>query len=194
MSRSITIPDYKNPFVVVINNSVYQYKGGDTVEVPDEVAEAIEDALEEIPKAKIYLSKFAQRVEGSITELTLSDLEGVEAITSCAFRDCLKLTKIAIPKSVKSIGNWAFSYCMMLPSINIPDGVSYIAEGAFHGCKVLKSVYLPETPPTLATGNVFQDINTACVFYCKTQESLNAYKAAPIWSTLAGTYAFVVEE
>ena len=30
--------------------------------------------------------------------------------------------------------------------------------------------------------------------YCKNQESLEAYKAAANWSTLAGTYAFVVEE
>ena len=77
MSRSITIPEYKNPFVVTINNSVYQYRGGDTVEVPDEVAEAIEDALDEIPRPKIYLSKLAQLAEGSLTKLTPSDLEGV---------------------------------------------------------------------------------------------------------------------
>ena len=43
--KTITIPTYNNPFVVVINNKVYQYKGGETIEVPDEVAEAI--ALQE---------------------------------------------------------------------------------------------------------------------------------------------------
>lgn len=39
--KTITIPDYKNPFTVTINNKEYQYKGGETVEVPDEVASLI---------------------------------------------------------------------------------------------------------------------------------------------------------
>ena len=44
--KTITIPTYNNPFIVVINNKVYQYKGGETIEVPDEVAEAIENSQE----------------------------------------------------------------------------------------------------------------------------------------------------
>ena len=53
---------------------------------------------------------------------------------------------------------------------------------------------MPETPPTLLNVIAFQNINTACVFYCKTQESLEAYKKAANWSTLTGTHTFVVEE
>lgn len=45
MSKTITIPTNCNPYIVVINNHVYTYKAGETVEVPDEVAEAIEDAI-----------------------------------------------------------------------------------------------------------------------------------------------------
>ena len=71
--KTITIPEYKNPFIVVINNSVYQYKGGETIEVPDDVAEAIEDAIELIPKPKRYLSKIAQRVDGSLAEIKGSE-------------------------------------------------------------------------------------------------------------------------
>ncbi len=51
MSKTIKIPEYKNPFTVVINNTVYQYGAGETVEVPDEVAEAIKGAIELEPKA-----------------------------------------------------------------------------------------------------------------------------------------------
>ena len=50
MSKTITIPKYNNPFTLNINNKEYTYRGGDTIEVPDEVAEAIEDALELVPK------------------------------------------------------------------------------------------------------------------------------------------------
>ena len=50
--KTIQIPTNSNPFIVNINNNVYQYRAGDTIEVPDDVAEAIEDALELVPKPK----------------------------------------------------------------------------------------------------------------------------------------------
>lgn len=52
MSRSVTIPTYMQPdFVCTINNVTYRYKAGTTQEVPDEVAELIEniDAQEPVP-------------------------------------------------------------------------------------------------------------------------------------------------
>ena len=48
--KAIQIPKSSNPFIVVINNTVHSYAAGETVEVPDEVAAAIEDALELVPK------------------------------------------------------------------------------------------------------------------------------------------------
>lgn len=171
MSRVIKIPEYKNPFIVVINNHVYQYKGGETIEVPDEVADAIEDALELVPKPKRYLSRIAQLAEESLSELTIKDLEGITTISNCAFYSCKSLTKVTIPNAITKIG-----------------------ESAFDWCWSLESVYLPETPPTIPKTNVFGNIKSNCTFYCKTQASLDAYKAAPIWSTLTGTYSFVVEK
>ena len=214
--KTITIPKYKNPFIVVINNKVYQYRAGETIEVPDEVAEAIEDALELEPKPKIYLSKLAQRVDGSITELTAGDLEGVEVIGKYAFTECKSLGKIEFPNSLKNIGSWAFSNCSGLVNITIPNNVTSIeyrafelctsltsvtiekgelsiASAAFSGCNELKRVYLPEKTPNLANISAFSDINAECVFYCMSQASLDAYKKATNWSTLTGTYSFVVE-
>ena len=168
--KTIQIPMNSNPFTVVINNSVYQYKAGQTVEVPDEVAAAIEDALKLVPKPKRYLSKFAQLVGGELSEVTAEDLEGISLISNNAFSNCGALRKITIPNSINKIGLYAFDWC---------------AE--------LESVYLPETPPVFPKGNSFTNIKKSCVFYCKTQESLDAYLAAEIWSTLADTYSFVVE-
>ena len=156
---------------MVINNTVYQYKGGETIEVPDDVAEAIEDAIELIPKPKRYLSRFAQHIEGSLTEVTAKDLEEVSKIFTCAFYGNYLLAKVTIPRNITMIEGSAFEYCANL-----------------------RSVYLPETPPTLEKTNAFANIRSSCVFYCKTQASLDAYKAAPNWSTLTGTYSFVVEE
>ena len=194
--KTIQIPTNSNPFTVNINNQVYQYRAGETVEVPDEVAAAIEDALELEPKPERYLSKIAQRVEGSIKELTLSDLEGIEVIVPYAFNYCDKLASINIPNGVKSIGNGAFYGCSRLVTVRFEESskLESIGEGAFGRCGQLVSVFLPEMPPTLANIEVFDRIKADCVFYCKSQASLDAYKAAENWNTLAGTYSFVVEE
>ena len=192
--KTITIPEYKNPFVVVINNKVYQYKGGETIEVPDEVAEAIEDAIELIPKPKRYLSRIAQLAERSITELTINDFEGIEKVCSYAFYCCRSIEKVTIPDHIKDIESLAFYGCNKLKSVAIGNGVAHIGDSAFEWCSALTSVYLPDTPPAIESADVFVNIKSGCVFYCKTQESLNAYKAAQNWSTLVGTHSFVVEE
>lgn len=171
MSKTITIPKHNNPFIVNINNREYIYRGGDTIEVPDEVAEAIEDALELKPEPKRNLSKLAQLAEGSLTEITAEDLEGISTLSNCAFYGCVGLAKVTIPNGIKTITGNAFGYCWRL-----------------------ESVTLPETPPTLANVNAFDGIKATCTFYCKTQESLEAYKKAENWSTLTGTYTFVVKE
>lgn len=168
--KTIIIPNYNNPFIVNINNKEYIYKAGATIEVPDEVADAIEDALELVPKPKRYLSKFAQLVGGELSEVTAKDLEGVSTIDVSAFSSRPTLKKVAMPNSITKIEQYAFNWCTKL-------------EG----------IWLPETPPTLVNANSFDKIKADCVFYCKTQASLNAYKAATNWSTVTDTYSFVVE-
>lgn len=193
--KTITIPTNCNPYIVVINNHAYTYRAGDTVDVPDEVAEAIEDAIELVPKPKRYLSNFAKRVEGSITELTESDLNGVEAIAFYALAYSRQLKSIDIPSGVKSIGDGAFYGCNKLEIVRFEANskIESIGTVAFNFCN-LSSVFLPECPPALANIDAFANTKAECVFYCKNQASLDAYKAAPIWSTLTGTYSFVVEE
>ena len=194
--KTITIPDYKNPFTVTINNNVYRYKGGETVEVPDEVAEAIEDALELVPKPKRYLSKIAQLAEGSIPEIIPSDLEGIETIVYYAFGQCFSLVRINFSDSIKVIRSSAFISCLNLEVIRFGDNskIENIKESAFENCMKLSKIYLPPKPPVLDNINAFKSVKADCTFYCKTQASLDAYKAAPNWSTLTGTYSFVVEE
>lgn len=168
--KTIQIPTNCNPYIVVINNHVYTYKAGETIEVPDEVAEAIEDAVELVPKPGRCLGRLAQLAEGSLTEITAEDLEGISTLSNCAFYGCVGLAKVTIPNGIKTITGNAFGYCWQL-----------------------ESVILPQTPPTLANVNAFDGIKATCTFYCKTQASLESYKKAENWSTLTGTYSFVVE-
>lgn len=195
MSKTITIPTNCNPYIVVINNHVYTYKAGDTIEVPDEVAEAIEDAIELVPKPKRYLSKFAQRADGSLVQITAEDLEGIAKVANYAFYDLKSLQDVTFPDSIASIGTSSFFGCEHLECIRfgVNSKLERIGDNAFQWCGRLDSVYLPQTPPNLANANAFANIKADCVFYCKTQASLDAYKAAANWSTLTGTYSFVVE-
>lgn len=50
MSRARKIPSTSNPWVCVINNTVYSYEAGKTLSVPDEVAEVI-DTVNAFPPA-----------------------------------------------------------------------------------------------------------------------------------------------
>lgn len=194
--KTIQIPTNSNPFTVNINNQVYQYRAGETVEVPDEVAAAIEDALELEPKPERYLSRIAQLANGTLPEITASDLEGIETIVYYAFGHCYSLKSVEIPDSVVSLKEYAFSACDKIKSVRFGANSKLESIGikAFSWCSNLEKFYLPVNPPELADINVFESASKNCVFYCKTQESLDAYKAAANWSTLAGTYSFVVEE
>ena len=196
MSKTISIPTHNNPFTVIINNKAYTYRGGETIEVPDEVADAIEDALELVPKPKRYLSKFAQLVEGSLAQVAAEDLEGANKIADYSFQGLKLLTDVTVPDNVATVGTSAFYGCTLLESIRfgVNSKLNAIGAEAFRWCWGLKSVYLPIIPPALADTNAFADIRHECTFYCKTQESLAAYKAEANWSALAGTYSFVVEE
>lgn len=182
--KTIQIPTNSNPFTVNINNQVYQYRAGETVEVPDEVAAAIEDALELEPKPEMYLSKFAQRVEGNISEITASDLNGIAAILQFAFYGCKELQSIVVPKGVKSIGQSAFRHCSNLTKVEIPENMSIIEDRVFENCTSLADVIVKaSTPPSIQT-DTFKGIPTTCVFEVPA-ESLEAYKTAEYWSSFA---------
>ena len=195
--KTITIPErFGYPTVdIYVNRKIYTLKSGVEITVDDHVAEVIENAIALAPKIGIYKSRFAQRVDGSITEITFSDLEGLDTIIDSAFRNCASITSIEISNTIKIIMQNAFLSCTNAKSVRFGDNskIETIEANAFKWCGRLKEVYLPKTPPTLTDANAFANINASCVFYCKTQESLDAYKAAENWSTLTGTYTFKVE-
>lgn len=206
--KTIQIPTNKNPFTVAINNTVYRYPAGQTVEVPDEVAAVIEDALELAPKSDTRLSLFADLVNKSITKLTADDLAGVTEIGNYAFSYCMQLTDISFAKSITTIGVSAFAYCYALKHLTIPDHITTIKTYAFSKCAALtditigkgvtsieafafnlvgksKSVtyrILNPTPPVITADAIHVD-SLAKIIVPK--GCSGAYKAAANWSTFA---------
>ena len=182
--KSITIPKYNNPFTVNINNKEYTYKGGETIEVPDEVAEAIEDAIELIPKPKRYLSVYDLYVEGSITEIKKEDLKNVRSISSYVFYACQRLENVTIPNGITSIGDSAIRYCKNLKNVDISEDVSSIGSKAFGECTKLERIIVRRhTPPTIQV-DTFLYMPSACVVEVPL-EAVEAYKSAEHWSAFA---------
>ena len=206
--KIIQIPTDNDPLIVTINNHVYSYHAGQTVEVPDEVAAAIEDALALVPKPKIYPSQFAFLVSRGLTKLTADDLIGITVIGNYALSYCQSLTdvsmgdnitsigvsafiyctaleRVTIPDSVTTIGSYAFSKCTALTDITIGAGVTSIAEFAFNITGKSKSVtyrMLRAVPPAITADTIYAD-SVAKIIVPK--GCGQAYKAAPNWSVLA---------
>ena len=90
----------------------------------------------------------------SVYEVSTSAFEGsgiksivlsgaVEKIGRAAFWNCISLTEINIPDSVKCIEMVAFNNCKKLASIELPDCVETIPSNCFGFCESLCTVKLP---------------------------------------------------
>lgn len=195
--KTLTIPKrFGYPTLdITVNGIEYTVKSGEEITLEDHVAEAIENAIALAPKLGVPRNRFAQHIEGIITDLTSSDFDGVETIAYYALAYSKKLKTMEIPSGIKVIAEGAFYGCSALESVKFGENSDLVSIGtvAFGYCKALSAVFLPEKPPALVNVDAFTNIQANCTFYCKTQESLDAYKAATNWSTLTGTYSFVVE-
>lgn len=153
-------------------------------------------------------------IERTVTEITASDLAGIEVIGPNAFSECYSLTTIDIPDSVTAVGNSAFYYCSNLTSITIPNSVtgidpyafassesltnvtignsiSMIDFAAFAGCPNLQNfTILAIIPPELFGGHIFGD-HIPNIYV--PAESVNAYKEGGFWSVYAD-HIFAITE
>lgn len=215
--KTIQIPMNSNPFTVEINNSVYQYKAGQTMEVPDEVAAAIEDALKLVPKPGRYISRIGSLVDRSITEVTADDWAGVTNVRENAFYGCKNLLRVTIPDSVVDVEYHAFSNCSNLISIVFGDGVTSIAP-SFGKCNSLIDITIGKLVKKIIAnsfGELTPELNSVTyTFKVTTPPSIwgetyslhqpkyikkiivpkgcaEAYKAATNWAEYAG---YIVED
>ena len=92
-----------------------------------------------------------------------SETFSVTSIAEMAFYECVDLTAVTLPNSVRTVGNDAFYGCSNLESVvandkvfahlpvsysgsySIAEGIKAIAGGAFHRCNNLVSVTIPKS-------------------------------------------------
>ena len=94
-------------------------------------------------------SPYSDKYKGNIVipeEVTyMNRTRKVTSIDKEAFRDCIGLTSIVIPNSVKSIEEKAFKYCIGLTSVTIPNSVTNIDDFAFQDCTGFTSITIPNS-------------------------------------------------
>ncbi|MCR5017837.1 MAG: leucine-rich repeat domain-containing protein [Bacteroidales bacterium] len=76
----------------------------------------------------------------------------VTQIGEGAFRDCLTLTSVTLPKTVSNIEASAFAGCAALKTINTPQPLSEIGDYAFEGCISLREFSLDASISKLGKG------------------------------------------
>lgn len=80
---------------------------------------------------------------GAVGEIIIP--EGVERISSEAFKKCEDVVGVRLPKSVKEIESSAFSGCLSLERVVMKEGIETIGEKAFCDCTSLKEISIPGT-------------------------------------------------
>ncbi len=73
----------------------------------------------------------------------------VVGIGEGAFMDCIDLTSVTLPASVREIGRYAFRNCINLQEAVVPLSVTAIGPQAFANCYKLASVQLPASLTTI---------------------------------------------
>ena len=101
-------------------------------------------------------------IDRSIEEIEIP--EGVETIGECAFRDCSRLKKVKLPKTIKTIGNMAFYMVRSIEEIEIPEGCTTIGGSVFAGCTKLATVKLPESITAIGSTTFNGTVITSFVY------------------------------
>ena len=77
--------------------------------------------------------------------------EGVTDIQEEAFKDCVALQEVSLPKSLRKIGAKAFMGCTKLEKVTIGEGVAEIGSAAFKNCAALSEVHFPRNLVAIGT-------------------------------------------
>ena len=90
--------------------------------------------------------------------------DGVTAISSSVFSNCIYLTGVTLPDSITSIGYFAFSGCTGLTSMVLPKGITEIKSKTFEYCSNLQEITLPDG---------ITSIGSSAFYYCTSLVHIN---------------------
>lgn len=68
--------------------------------------------------------------------------KGVTSIGDYAFENCVNMSSVNFPDSLKTVGKFAFSGCKSFGSVPVNNKVEVIGDGAFNGCGKITTITL----------------------------------------------------
>lgn len=132
-----------------------------------------------LPESIKEIGEYAFDSSG-LTSIVIPD--SVTALGYGAFFDT-PLTSVTIGKGITALPDRLFANCSELETITIGSSIMSIGDQAFYSCKNLRTVICEaETPPKL--GGYILSVNPNLQIKVPAN-AVEAYKAAPIWSTYA---------
>ena len=126
-------------------------------------------------------SLYKSVADGSITNVTADQLNGVTALRIFAYAYCLNLTSVRLQNTVTEIGGFAFIGCESLTDVELPSSITHIGGNAFYECfSLTEMTILAETPPQLDSDAISESTTTIYVPNgCK-----SAYESSDHWAGL----------
>ncbi len=98
------------------------------------------------------------------TRLESVDLGSAEEIGDGAFSNCIALTTVTLPETLKKIGSGAFNNCESLTSIALPASLTEIGRGAFADCtaELTYAGTVEEWQAITLSKDPFTDVTVTC--------------------------------
>lgn len=135
-------------------------------------------------KGTVTYSKPGSKVKGSVTIPDKVTIDGitykVTAISTNAFKNNKKITRVTIGKNVTSIGKNAFSGCSKLKTLKLGAAVTTIGDKAFYKCTALTKVTIPSK---------VSKIGKSAFYGCKKLKTITI-KTTKLTSKKVGSSAF----
>ncbi len=143
--KTIRIPTCRNPFIVIINNKVYSYTAGETVEVPDEVAEVIESHTDakptEVPQTSSAstMKEWQKLLDVELTEAVYAITTDVD-VNGNSFEVSELFFRVYMPAVTDGVtayfrvgsGTKGFQYSFKQDSLLFLGGHFVIVDGEMH--------------------------------------------------------------
>lgn len=198
-----SIPIVNGPFVL---DGVTYHQNGSSIEVTSG-----KDAKGNVTIHKMVNGRPVTSVSNGVFSsnkliTTVAFPETVTELPEAMFPFCPALTAVSLPSGITKIGDQMFTYCEALTKCDIPGGVTEIGRDAFHGCTSLTTLTLPASLTKLGESCFFEMGGSPAELTCLATTppsadaralerytgtirvpaaSLDAYKAADGWSTVA---------
>ena len=113
---------------------------GDEITIRDCATSAVSlDVPSEIDGRRVVaLGDYAFFLSPDLASITIP--EGVTSVGAFCFRQCMSLTKVNLPSTVKTLGQQAFAFSPRLEILTIPESVESIGRAAFIQCNRLNLI------------------------------------------------------